>query len=124
MIANGVDHVSFPVTDMARSREFYEGVLGLEEVERPNFPFDGAWYRVGASQVHLIVPPEGADVGAPPPGLNPVGPHAAFAVDDYDAVLAHLQAKDVTVFETSAEMGQMWIRDPDGNIIELIATRR
>ena len=48
-------HVSLPVTDLGRSRLFYAGVLGLVEIERPPFDFEGAWYRVGDRHLHLIV---------------------------------------------------------------------
>jgi hypothetical protein len=30
-------------------------VLCLEEIPRPDFDFDGAWFRVGEQQIHLIV---------------------------------------------------------------------
>jgi hypothetical protein len=39
-------------------------------------------------------------------------------------VLAELKARGITVLETNAEVGQMWVRDPDGHIIELIVDRR
>lgn len=117
-------HMSFPIRDLARSRAFYEGVLGLEPIQRPEFPFAGAWYQAGAAQVHLIVPPEGIDVGAAPPVLNPMARHAAFAIEDYAATLAHLKAHGLEVFETTPENGQMWVRDPDGHIIELIVAAR
>ena len=48
-------HVAISVSDLARAKEFYGDVLGLEEIARPAFPFDGAWYRVGNQEVHLIV---------------------------------------------------------------------
>ena len=49
-------HVAVSVSDLARARQFYSGVLGLEEIARPAFPFDGAWYRVGTGhELHLIV---------------------------------------------------------------------
>ena len=35
-----------------------------------------------------------------------------------------MKARDIPVLETNAEVGQMWIRDPDGHIIELIVDRR
>ena len=38
-------HVSLCVTDVERARRFYIGILGLEEIERPNFPFPGAWLQ-------------------------------------------------------------------------------
>jgi len=47
-------HVSIPVTDAERSRKFYKSILGLEEIERPNFGFPGVWFRLGSRQLHLI----------------------------------------------------------------------
>ena len=113
-------HMSFPVKDLARSREFYEGVLGLRTIPRPDLgAIAGVWYAAGSCEVHLIETPAGVDPGAPPSRLNPLARHAAFAVESYDDTLAHLQAHDLTVFESRAG-GQMWVQDPDGHIIELI----
>jgi len=117
-------HMSFPVHDLERSRAFYEGVLNLRQIERSNFGFPGAWYQAGPCQIHLIEAPEGAPVGAPPPTLNPMARHAAFEVSDYAATLTHLQSHGVTVLDTSPEQGQMWVRDPDGHVLEFIVTRK
>ena len=38
------NHVSITVTDVAKAREFYTGVLGFEEIPRPAFNFPGIWY--------------------------------------------------------------------------------
>ena len=113
-------HLSFPVRDLKQSQDFYGNVLGLEEIPRPNFPFPGAWYQAGDIQVHLIVPPEGVEVGPAPPALNPTDQHAAFAIADYTEAVEYLQSKRLEIFETAPEIGQMWIRDPDGYISELI----
>lgn len=123
MIAKSVHHVSFAVRDLSRSLAFYQDLLGLEPIERPDFGIPGAWLSAGNSQVHLIQTPEGAPVGSPPPAISPLANHDAFAVEDYAATLARLQAAGVEVLETSAEQGQLWIRDPDGNVIELIDPR-
>jgi catechol 2,3-dioxygenase-like lactoylglutathione lyase family enzyme len=120
MIARRLHHVSFAVGDVEASRRFYGELLGLTEIPRPDFPFPGAWYEIGDVQVHLIVPPDGAPVGTPPPGLSPVAGHAAFAIDDYEAVRDALRERGVKVLETGAEVGQLFVRDPDGNVIELI----
>ncbi len=122
MIALGVHHVSFAVSDLARSRRFYEGVLELEPIPRPELGLPGVWYRTGASEVHLIATPAGANVGTAPERLTPLANHSAFAIDDYAATLAHLKARQVEVLETNAERGQLWVRDPDGNVLELIVT--
>ena len=56
-----VHHVSLPASDLERSANFYEGVLGLEPMDRPAFDFDGRWYKVGDRSLHLIVPEDGED---------------------------------------------------------------
>jgi glyoxylase I family protein len=116
-------HTSFAVRDVERSKAFYGGVLGLEEIPRPNFPFPGAWYQAGACQVHLIQIDDDFDAGRPPPALNPMANHAAFAIDDYGATREHLAAHGLEVLEAGEERGQMWTKDPDGHIIELIVAR-
>lgn len=121
MRLRGVDHVSFPVTDLARALAFYRDMLGLAPIPRPDFGgLDGAWLEAGAVQVHLIVTPDGADVGRPPASTNPVAGHTAFAIDDYDATKAALEAAGHEVVGLGAGLGQMWVRDPDGHVIELI----
>lgn len=119
----GMNHISFPVRDLERSRHFYEEVLGLEPIPRPDLPFPGAWLARNGIQVHLIVPPEGAPLGNPPPSLNPLAGHVAFAIADYDAVVAALHAAGVETLEAGSEVGQLWVRDPDGHLIELIQDR-
>ena len=125
-IALAAHHTSFPVRDVQRSGVFYGTVLGL--VEKPRPPqlvamFPGAWYQAGPCEVHLIQYPESMDVGSPPPALNPMARHAAFAIADYAATVAALKTHGIEVLETNAEFGQMWVRDPDGHIIELIVDR-
>lgn len=116
-------HSSFPVRDLERARRFYEGVLGLARIPRPDLGVPGVWYGVAGGEVHLIEVPAGADVGQPPGYTNPAGRHTAFAVADYEKALARLRAAGLEVLETSAEQGQMWVRDPDGHVIELIVPR-
>lgn len=118
----GLNHVSFPVRDLDRSVRFYEDVLGLVPLPRPNLPFPGAWLGGDGIQVHLIVPPDGAPLGNPPPSLNPLAGHVAFAIADYDAVVRALHAAGVETLEAGSEIGQLWVRDPDGHLIELIRT--
>ncbi len=120
MIKVRAHHVSFPVTEISRARDFYENILGFEQIERPNFPFAGAWYDGGSVQVHLIEVPEGLDVAPRPQSINPLDRHDAFAIDDYTKSLDFLRSKDIEVLETTPEIGQLFVRDPDGNIIELI----
>ncbi len=123
MISNGVHHVSFAVADLERSQRFYGDLLGLEIIERPDMGLAGTWYRAGSAQIHLIQTPAGADVGSPPGALSPLANHCAFAIEDYAKTLDALRSHDLEVMETTPERGQMWVCDPDGNVIEFIAPR-
>jgi catechol 2,3-dioxygenase-like lactoylglutathione lyase family enzyme len=123
MIARAVHHVSLTVRDVEASRAFYEGLLGLATIERPDLGLPGVWYQSGAAQIHLIQAPEGADTGRPPGSLTPLANHLAFEIDDYEKVLDTLEARNVEVVRTSPGIGQMWIRDPDGHVIELTVPR-
>lgn len=121
MIPKSAHHVSFSVRDLDRARAFYENVLGLEPIERPDFGFPGAWLQAADVQVHLIQVPADFPGEARSGRPNPMENHTAFAIDDYEKVVGELRSRGADVLETSAEVGQMWVRDPDGNVIELIA---
>ena len=123
MRVKSVHHVSFAVRDLEKSRAFYQDLLGLEPVERPDIGLPGAWYAAGNSEVHLIATPKGVAVGTPPESLTPLANHSAFAIEDYAATLAYLKERRAEILETKPEIGQLWIRDPDGNVIELIDSR-
>ena len=124
MIARGMSHVSFPVRDLAASLVFYRDVLGFTERSRPDLGIPGAWLRAGEAEVHLIAGVEGLPLGQPPPVLNPAAQHVAFRIDDYQAALDRLRAQGLAVLEAGPDAGQMWVQDPDGHIIELIAGAR
>ena len=116
-------HVSFSVRDLDRARHFYGTVLGLAEIPRPQMGLDGAWYSTGAGELHLIARPPGVAVGEAPPRVTPLANHTALAIDDYDDAVAHLRAAGLEVVEAGRANGQLWVADPDGNVIELIAPR-
>ena len=125
MLTDSVHHISFAVRDLDRARGFYEGLLGLETIPRPDFGVRGIWYSAGNTEVHLIEWPEGHAPEAPDDDapISPLANHQAFGIGDYEITLSTLRDRGVRVLETSPEVGQMWIRDPDGNVIELIAAR-
>ena len=104
-------HSSIRVSDVARSVEFYEGLLGLRAIPRPDFGFPGRWYGIGHGQLHLI------QGDAPGGSLDPSGPHFAIAVEDLDAARRELASAGVETLDPGGS--QLWLRDPDGNVIEL-----
>jgi glyoxylase I family protein len=122
-LAKALNHVSVCVPELEAGRHFYEDILGLERVPRPDLGVPGIWLKAGEYGVHLIVPPPGEDTGQPPRVPSGIAMHFAFSVDDYDATLALLQAHNLTVVEGRFGIKQMWVQDPGGNVVELIPTR-
>ena len=107
-------HVSVIVTDLPR---------------RPPFKSVGAWLSCGALQVHLILNPRGSFRTG---NVADVDCHFAFRTDDFDGALATLTAGGFR--EDAAEndpmrvmvrrngpagFPQLFILDPDRNIIEI-----
>ena len=113
----GLNHAAFRITDVKRACDFYEQVLGLEQIPRPTNMgmIGGAWYGVGNSALHLI------SNDHPMEGIDPTGPHVAIEVEDYEAAKAQLQRQGIEFREMSGTMfgSLLWVRDPDGNTIEL-----
>jgi catechol 2,3-dioxygenase-like lactoylglutathione lyase family enzyme len=119
-------HVAVSVTDLERSKRFYGGVLGLKEIARPPFPFGGAWYETpDGRQCHLIVHEHPRTLrGTTEIDLR--DGHLAFGVADFDRAVAHLRAAGVECVERPDNVTpwkQVYVTDPDGNVIELNATR-
>src|SRR5262249_39546458 len=113
----GFNHTALRITDADRAISFYDKVLGLKPLaSRPNFGFGGAWLGVGENQIHLISADKREGV------INPLGPHVALDVEDFDDTKRQLKEMGIEFLEAPSNMGigrQLWILDPDGNTVEL-----
>ena len=121
-----IDHVTVIVKDLERSRRFYVDILGMREVPRPAFSFEGLWFQAGNTQVHLIR--ETADSAPAGNLLEPAkrssrAQHTAFLVDDAEATIAHLKEWNVAIMGGPKARPdgyvQVFVADPDGHVIEL-----
>jgi catechol 2,3-dioxygenase-like lactoylglutathione lyase family enzyme len=121
-----IDHVVIAVTDRRRSDAFYRDVLGAEIVER-----DGrAFYRVGDQQLNVHAPGVSPAAVARIP-VHPGGSDLCFEWPGPIAdAIAHLRRTGVAIetgplLRTGAR-GQgtsVYVRDPDGSLLELISYR-
>jgi glyoxylase I family protein len=119
---NRVQHVTLCVTDEAQSRAFYTQILGLPEAERPPLRVAGLWLQVGATQIHLLVPPDPSELPRPRQlDRTPIAPHLAFEVPALEPVVSRLRAQGITVILSEFVEGQAFFTDPSGNILELNA---
>jgi catechol 2,3-dioxygenase-like lactoylglutathione lyase family enzyme len=131
-----LDHAALLVKDVERSRRFYGQALDMEEVSRPsNFNFPGAWFRKGSAEIHLIGEAEpGRAAQVQPGGYRPdelsigYAAHFAFEVADLEEARQHLQAHDIAIVGGPRPRGdgvmQLYVRDPDGYIVELFVWQK
>lgn len=113
-----LNHVALHVADVPASCAFYETVLQLESLPRPNFDFPGAWFQLGdVQELHLIGRREEAVTVA-----GSRSNHYALLVDDMDEWEDHLKSLNV-VYEPRRTRPdgahQIFLRDPDGHAIEM-----
>jgi catechol 2,3-dioxygenase-like lactoylglutathione lyase family enzyme len=119
-----INHVAINVSDVDKSREFYEKVIGLKKIPRPKINIPGEWYGIGENAIHLIG-------GKRREGIDPTGPHIAVEVESFEATKAALNEMGIPYLdgeqmvaklppEAKRMVGQqLWVQDPDGNVIEL-----
>ena len=126
----GLDHIVLRVKSAPRALAFYEGVLGCRlERHQENI---GLWQlRAGAALIDLVNIDGivGRRGGAPPGSEAHNVDHIAIAIRPFDgpSLRAHLAAHDVPIeggsddnYGAGGPSPSIYIRDPDGNMIELM----
>jgi len=123
---SSVNHIAFIVSDVGRSITFYSGVLGLQQVKRPNFDRHGAWFTGGNVEIHLIL----GNPLAPPRSTKGLEANAIwFVVENFDVAKANLTELSATSdedlqLEMSSENDDEQFatcRDPDGYVFGICA---
>ena len=122
----GIDHVQIAVPRAleADCLKFYREVFAFPELEKPAElkARGGAWFQVGALQMHIGVDADLVDGRPPPTGASPKSKrHICFLTDDLGAAKAAVVAAGVAVEEESVAEGlsRFFVRDPAGNRIEI-----
>lgn len=113
-------HVSILVSHTERARQFYENVLGLKPLERPDLGFPGAWLALGeGQQLHLMeLPNPDSREGRPEHGGRDY--HFALRVADLAPFIERLEQAAVSYTRSRSGRASIFFRDPDGNALELM----
>jgi len=109
-------NVTVPPELERETKEFYGEVLGLEQVPKPSGSRpSGAWYQIGANQLHLSV--ENENRGA----LS--SRHICFAVSDVRAAENRFREAGVEIIPDPRPIegtARFYVRDPGGNMLEIV----
>ena len=117
MKIRGIDHVqlAMPPGGEDAARPFYEGILGLSNVAKPEnlAKRGGCWFQSDSVKIHLGVE---ADFR---PALKA---HPALLVEDLPGLVGRLRSEGCAVRDGDALDGydRVYVDDPFGNRIELM----
>lgn len=104
---------AYPVTDLARARKFYEGLLRL--VPTTQFEHEGkSWIEYDIGPGTLVISNLAGGQWKP----SSDGPSLALEMDDFDAAINVLREERVTFSIEPMDSGacrMAIIQDPDGN---------
>jgi catechol 2,3-dioxygenase-like lactoylglutathione lyase family enzyme len=121
--AKRINHItlSVPAGEHDRVREFYGGVLGLEEVPRPgalNAVYDLIWYKFLDIMLHIDFTP---------PWTKPAeNRHVAIEVEGLAELRDYLVSRHATIREAVVmpDRDRFYLLDPFGNYFELMEMKK
>jgi catechol 2,3-dioxygenase-like lactoylglutathione lyase family enzyme len=109
-------NVTVPPELEAVTKKFYGAVLGLRQVPKPAASRQsGAWYQIGATQLHLSVEDE---------ELAPLSSrHICFVVSDLGTAEKQFRDAGVEIIPDARPVPRtqrFYVRDPGGNQLEIV----
>jgi catechol 2,3-dioxygenase-like lactoylglutathione lyase family enzyme len=117
MPVHGLDHVTLNSSDVGRTCEFYERVMGFRVQRMSGRGYDGAWLLLGDHPyLHVMPTPPGHTVG--PVQVD----HFALQATSLAETRRHLKAQGIEFRDQPLpEFGlhQLVFRDPDNVKVEL-----
>lgn len=119
----GVAHIAFQVSDIAKARDFYGGVLGYEEpfqLFNPDGSLALTYFKVNDRQYIETFP-------GLPPDQDERLKHIAFETTDIEALRVYLQSKGVKVPDKHGQGRDgnfnFTVADADGHTVEFVEYR-
>ncbi|MDX6613783.1 MAG: hypothetical protein QOD75_2969 [Blastocatellia bacterium] len=108
-------NVTVPANLETATRKFYGAVLGLTELPKPKGTRNsGAWYQIGAVQLHLSIEEQPGSLSSR---------HICFNVSDLAVAEKRFREAGVTIIADErpiAGTSRFYVRDPGGNQIEIV----
>jgi catechol 2,3-dioxygenase-like lactoylglutathione lyase family enzyme len=113
-----VNHLTLPVADAKKAAAFYEDWFEARVVPSPKFPVSVAWVLLGRTQVHLVCRGDATDAY-----------HFGLAIETAERFEALYRRADREgffdrttfghhIFEATGGAVQLYLNDPDGNLLE------
>ena len=122
MEVDTIDHVNVETDDVDRSAKFYREVIGLKEGPRPDFDRPGFWMYAGDKPVvHIIKTAQNNKMltGSKDASIS----HFALQIKNLKNARDHLDSLGIeyNILQVpGTEIGQLFLEDPEGVLIELI----
>ncbi len=115
-----IAHIGLIVSDLHRAALFYEQVLGLSRIKRPELAFDGIWFGLeGGQQIHLMLL-DNPYAACEKPAHGGRDNHVALQTNDFDVIRQRLDAVQIQYTISKSGRAALFCRDPDSNTIEII----
>jgi catechol 2,3-dioxygenase-like lactoylglutathione lyase family enzyme len=111
-----IDHIqlTIPPNSEEEARKFYSGLLGLEEIPKPDSlkASGGVWFKIAGGELHLGTETARVKTKA----------HPAFEVNNIDEIKDHLLQNGAKIKDEIPIPGRQRFsfKDPFGNRIELL----
>lgn len=122
----GLFHTAVKTANLSASLDFYQNVLGLKQVERPDFGFPGAWLACpspgGAAIIHLYAGGPALGGHASVPAGSAAIDHISLACGGFHAFRERFAAAGKAWREfvvPGTTLWQLFVYDPSGVQFEL-----
>jgi len=115
----GFDHVSIIVKEAEASLKFYQNLLGLDCLERPDLGFKGYWLDLGVGQsLHIMqLPNPNEKTQRPEHGGRDY--HFALRVSSIKEYVQKCEINQIIYTRSRSGRKALFIKDLDGNAFEL-----
>ena len=117
------NHIAIYVTDLQKSKAFYEKVVGLDTIANPFRDDKHVWFNIGGNtELHVIA-------GATTVTIHHQDNHLCFRVPSVEAFLGNLKNAGISYVNARGRVNevttrpdgvkQIYFKDPDGHWIEI-----